>query len=191
MVFVFDLDDTICETDSYSKQYIKNFIKANKLKYKQIANTARFAERYFDWDKAIAIKWYKRYGDEMMLNFPIKTETKNFLNKLQAGGHKIIIATARARDWHTAPKHITQQWLKNNNIKYNKIYIGRIDKENICNENHADIFVDDDINILTRVANSTNTKVFLKTTNYNKNLTVPKNVIRIKSLSDMLKFIDI
>lgn len=30
MVFVFDLDDTICETDKYSEKYILNFFKTHK-----------------------------------------------------------------------------------------------------------------------------------------------------------------
>ena len=27
MIFVFDLDDTVCDTDSYSEYYILNYIK--------------------------------------------------------------------------------------------------------------------------------------------------------------------
>lgn len=36
MTFVFDLDDTICETDKYSEKYILNFFKINHLPYKLI-----------------------------------------------------------------------------------------------------------------------------------------------------------
>ena len=37
MIFVFDLDDTLCDTDLYSEYYIKEYIKKNNLPYKQIA----------------------------------------------------------------------------------------------------------------------------------------------------------
>ena len=45
MVFVFDLDDTLSETDAYSEKYINEFMKKNNLPYKQIAKDVRFAEK--------------------------------------------------------------------------------------------------------------------------------------------------
>lgn len=189
MIFVFDLDDTICDTDGYSEKYIKNFIKKNNLPYKQIAKNVRFAEAKFDWDEKTAIKWYKEFGDEMMAEFPCKKGAKELLNLLHDAGHKIIIATARATDWHTNPEDITIKWLKDNNIKYDKIYIGRIDKENICKDENADVFIDDDIKITTKVAETfanQNKFVYLSTTNYNKNLECPSGVKRVKNFGEFI-----
>ena len=56
MVFVFDLDDTLSETDLYSEKYISEFINKNNLPYKQIAKDVRFAERKFDWSTETALK---------------------------------------------------------------------------------------------------------------------------------------
>ena len=190
MIFVFDLDDTVCETDSYSEKYILNFFRENKWPYKQIATTVRYAEKKFDWDHDIALKWYKEYGDQMMLEFPCKPNAISTINSLYESGHTIIIATARATDWHTNPEEITRKWLKNNGIKYNKLYIGRFDKEEICKEVNADIFIDDDINITERVANyfntSPNKRTFLMNTDYNKSLKESENVIRVKDFKDFL-----
>ena len=79
MIFVFDLDDTICETDLYSEKYIKKFIKENNLPYKQVAKNVRFAESKFDWNMDAALKWYKKYGDDMMAEFPCKKNAVKFL----------------------------------------------------------------------------------------------------------------
>lgn len=131
MVFVFDLDDTVCDTDGYSEEYILNFFKTHKYPYKQIAKNVRFAEAKFDWTREVANEWYLKYGDEMMSNFPCKNNAVEVINKLYGLGHKIVIATARANDWHTDPVGITKDWLAKVGLKYHKIYIGRIDKEKI------------------------------------------------------------
>ena len=104
MNFVFDLDDTLCNTAGLSFKYIKQFFSTHNLPYKQIKDVSRFAEGYFDWDIETAKNWYKKYGDEMMLNFDIDKNVKPFFDKLLKLNHKVIICTARARDWHSAPK---------------------------------------------------------------------------------------
>jgi len=192
MIFVFDLDDTVVDTDGYSEKYISNFIKEYNLPYKKISDFERFAEKKFDWNKETALKWYKEYGDDMMLEFPCIENAKEVINGLYDGGHKIVIATARATDWHKDPEGITKQWLKNNGIKYHKLYIGRIDKEKICEEENADVFLDDDIKITGRVSSyfkGSNRKGMscLFTTAYNRNLQVDNGVVRINDFDDFME----
>ena len=55
MIFVFDLDDTVCDTDGYSEKFINEFIKKHNLPYKQIAKDVRFAEMKFDWSHEEAL----------------------------------------------------------------------------------------------------------------------------------------
>ena len=195
MVFVFDLDDTICDTDKFSEFYIRRFFQKHNLPYKQIANNVRFAEKKFNWDIETALKWYKTYGDKMMLEFPCKDNAVKIINSLHNNGHKIVIATARATDWHTEPEKITLEWLAKQDIKYDKIYIGRIDKEKICEEVNADIFIDDDLKITQRVAeyfkDKRNKHAFLYTTDYNKNLPLPNEVERILDFNDFAKKLEI
>ncbi len=196
MIIVFDLDDTLCDTDKHSEKYMLKFFKQHKLPYKQVAKNVRFAEQKFDWDTETAIEWYKTYGDEMMLKFPISKSMVKLINKLYNANNKIIIATARANDWHTDPEGVTLSWLKNNGIKYHKIYIGRLDKEKICETENADIFIDDDIKITSRVAeyfktlNQPNKKVYLTTTGYNRTLPTPQGVERVKSVKKFLKSVN-
>ena len=196
MVFVIDLDDTICDTDGYSEKYIREFIEKHKLPYKQIATNVRFAERKFDWDTESANQWYKKFGDKMMSEFPCKENACKFLQEIKYAGHKIVIATARATDWHSKPKEVTIKWLADNKIPYDKIYIGRFDKEKICEEVNADVFIDDDMSIVERVANyfannGGNKQTFLITTNYNKTLSTPNGVIRVKDFDDLQNYLKV
>ena len=137
----------------------------------------------------------KTYGDEMMLHFPCKNNATEVINFLHEKGHKIVIATARSTNWHTKPKEITLEWLKINNIPFDKFYYARNDKEQICIEEKVDVFVDDDITITAKVAeqfaNQPNKYVFLPTTNYNKDLKENENVIRINSLNDIIKILNL
>lgn len=187
MVIVFDLDDTVVDTDGYSEKYILNFIKENNLPYKLVNKVARFAEKKFDWDNETALSWYKEYGDNMMLEFPLRAGAKDVINELYDLGHIVVIATARATDWHKDPEGITKRWLENNGLRYSKLYIGRIDKEKICEEENADIFIDDDIKITNRVAeyfSKTNGKACLFNTDYNKELEVNSSVIRVNNFKE-------
>jgi uncharacterized HAD superfamily protein len=200
MIFVFDLDDTICATDEYSQKYIANFFVKHNLPYKKISDSERYAEAYFDWDRLTALKWYKEFGDQMALEFPCKSHAKHVINSLYDAGHTIINSTARATDWHTEPEKITLEWLKQNGIKYTKIYIGREDKEKVCEKENADVFIDDDIAITSRVAEyfasknsncgkgspSCGGKVFLTNTAYNANLVPAPGVVRVNNLQEML-----
>ena len=194
MRFVFDLDDTVCDTDSYSEEYILNFISENNLPYKKIANSVRFAERKFDWDMEYALNWYKEYGDEMMLNFPCKIGAKELINELYDLGHRIVIATARSDDWHKEPVSVTNEWLKKEGIRYHKLYVGRIDKEKICEDEGANFFIDDDIKITKRVADYFREcsdrfgKSFIMNTLYNSSLEIDENVCRVH---DFFEFKDI
>ena len=125
----------------------------------------------------------------------IYCEDLRFLQSIHKARHKIVIATARATDWHTQPKEVTLKWLADNKIPYDKIYIGRIDKEKICEEVNADFFIDDDLAVVGKVANyfasiGGNKQAFLSTTNYNKDLSVPSGVVRVKDFDDLAKRID-
>lgn len=190
MIFVFDIDDTISDTDAYSEYYIAKFFADNNLPFKQIKKVSRFAEGKFDWDMDTALKWYKKFGDQMMLEFPTKPGAVETVNKLHSMGHRIILATARADNWHTNPQEITAQWVKNKGIMCDRLYVGRDDKEQICIEEEADLFVDDDIKICSAVLeHSKKTTPLLMSTAYNSALEKPENLKTISNLSEVLKFV--
>ena len=193
MVFVFEIGDTICETNLFSEEYILNYFKENNLPYKKVNNITRFAEQKFDWDSKTANAWYKTYGDDMLLKIPIKQNSKEIINTLKMKGHTIILATARGDDWHSDPKTATKEWLKINKIEYDKLFVGRRDKEVICEEENADFFIDDDINIALQVVDynkDRNIKVFVATSDYNKNVKLQPSLQRLNDLKELLDLVD-
>ena len=190
MVFVFDLDDTISLTDRYSEMYINEFFINYKFRYKQIAKQARFAEQLFDWDDETARFWYKEFGDEMMLEFPAKAGAVSTINGLHDAGHRIVIATKRSKTWHTDPVGVTKRWLRDIGIKYDKLYIGDIDKLQVCDKECADVFVDDDlteVKTILKLLGGTGTRVFLASSDYNKTKPTPLGVERLDRMNDLPK----
>lgn len=189
MVFVFDLDDTICDTDAFSEKYMLEFFAKHNMPYKKITDKVRYAEQKFSWDAETAIAWYKEFGDDLLVKLPCKNGTKEFLNKIHDLGHKIVIATARNDNWHKNPVECTFTWLANNKIPYDEVYIGVSNKEDICEKVNADFFVDDDLSIVENVANYFNNaqkgKAFLITTDFNEELEVPKFAERILNFKEL------
>lgn len=191
MIFVIDIDDTISETDAYSEMYISKFFEENNLPYKLVQKVTRFAEAKFDWSTETALLWYKQFGDQMMLEFPCKAGAVETINSWFDAGHKIILATARATDWHTDPETTTKKWLSNIGLKYHKIYLNLKTKEQICKEENADIFVDDDLTHCEKVLSlNSKTKPYLITTAFNKNFETPKGVTRVDSLVELSKVLE-
>lgn len=190
MIFVIDVDDTICDSDGFSEYYIERFFSEHNLPYKLVNKVSRFAEGKFDWDMQTANAWYKKYGDEMMLNFPPKPNAIETMNYLYDAGHTIIYATARANDWHTDPEAITKNWFQKHKIKYSKLYIGVKDKTQICKDFDADFFVDDDIKLCEEVSKfSGKTTAILMQTEYNNLQPKPENIKTISSLSELINII--
>lgn len=188
MVFVFDIDDTISETDAYSEYYITRFLKENNLPYVKVRDNTRYAEAKFSWDGATALKWYKCFGDEMMREFPCKQYAREVVNTLHDMGHKVVIATARSKTWHDDPLGVTTDWLEKQHIKYDKLYVGRSDKENICQIENADYFLDDDVELCTKVANlNSKTKSLLFNTDYNKTVEISPKITRVNSFLEVPK----
>ena len=190
MTFVFDIDDTISDTAGYSEKYIEQFFIEHNVPYKKTNQISRFAEAKFDWDEQQAIRWYKVYGDEMALEFPCIEGAKELINKLFDDGHRIIIATARETVWHNTPVLVTKLWLQKNKIKYSKLYTGRIDKEQICEDENADFFMDDDLKITAKVASHFAEKgktiqSMLATTAFNKDKTPGEGVLRIQNFAQL------
>ena len=67
------------------------------------------------------------------------------IKKLQEEGNEIILITARDYEEFSSPYELTKQFLKDNNICYDKLYVGIKEKGRFCKENGIYVLVDDSI----------------------------------------------
>ena len=101
----------------------------------------------FNWNQEQADKFWNKYIIKYFKETPVRTFAPEVIEKLKQEGHKIILITAR--DDYGMPtehlgeeQHITKEWLKRNNIKYDKI-IFETKKLEPCKENQIDVMIED------------------------------------------------
>lgn len=111
---------------------------------------------------------------------------------LKKEGYTIVIITARPANKYITLYNQTIKWLDKNGIIYDYIYFGNKDKHaTILSElTHIRYIIEDNSYVANSIA-KWGYNVFLLTNKYNKDIKLEKNVIRINSLSDVIKEIGV
>ena len=154
-----DIDDTMT--------FIKDdLLKAACLYDKTLGNTGIPVEdRYyigkrFNWNKDEYRYFMGEVRKDVVMNAKLRPGLIEILTKLRELGHKTIIITARTNYYYKDPYNMTIEWLKKENIPYDKLILGSINKKKDCINEKIDIFLDDDINNCLKV-NETGIKTFI------------------------------
>ena len=128
----------------------------------------------------VAIKEY--------INIPARKFADEVTAKLKEEGHEIFIVTARTNNLsytdisaEEMKKHV-QNWLKENNIVYDKIVWTKKEKLSACKENQIDVLVEDKPSNIKQVASIIPVMVYDH--RYNADIE-GKNIIRVFSWYDI------
>lgn len=114
----------------------------------------------FNWNKDEYRYFMGEVRKAVVMNAKLRPGLIEILTKLRELGHKIIIITARTNYYYKDPYNMTIDWLKKENIPYDKLILGSINKKKDCINEKIDIFLDDDINNCLKV-NETGIKTFI------------------------------
>lgn len=129
MVIGIDIDDTITETTKNIKKYL-----------------AEFAPGYLDYHD-LPLKRYeefmRRYVDIIMETDSLRSGVKEFFDYCYSKKYKIIIITARNKRYTNHSFEITEEYLKKNDLKYDKIIFEQTEKGSAAFLNHVELFIDD------------------------------------------------
>lgn len=90
------------------------------------------------------LEFAKKYYDKVIPNTPFKPKVAEYIDKIKALGHEIIVITARDKTLYTDEYKTTIEELKNNNIHCDKL-ICDFDKAKVCKIEKIDLFIDDSI----------------------------------------------
>ena len=113
------------------------------MKYNYInKNTNKFSEM-LDWPEEEYIKFWFENADKMLTVAKPRKNSVKVLSKLREEGHKIIIVTARTKQWHKDPYKLSVDWLNKNGIEYDELFVGYEDKSQISFDKKIDLFIDD------------------------------------------------
>lgn len=139
-----DIDNVISDYDNY---FIKECLLHDKtLRNNGIVNIySSDIFGMFDWTPEEADLFYKNNAERIATNLTLIYHSKEYIDKLKADGHKIIIITARDNGDYSDPHTLTRTWLSNNHIYYDELIITKYlcDKLEKCLENNIHLMIDD------------------------------------------------
>ena len=170
-----DIDDTINNLhDILIKKGIE-FNKKEKINFK-INPSQWHWDKAFGWDDQTAKKFLDENIENIYLKVGIKENAAEVINRLHTEGNRIIIITARGLEYgENNIYQISEKWLKEKNINFDKLIVNARDKARTCVENEIDIFIDDNADFCKGVSQN-GTKVFMFNSPYNQNETEYKRV---------------
>lgn len=182
MKVAIDIDDTLNEMHlqmlKYGQKYDNEYLNGKHLKNPDGYDTIDM----FSWSAVTDLRFWKRYVDEISSTVSAKPFAKEITHKLKEAGHEIYIITARNNLWYGNAYDKSKAWLDKNEIKYDKLIVGYLNKNIPLKNNNIDIFIDDKPANCIR-ATKLNIKIFIMDNVFNKEVSNEK-IIRIYNLEE-------
>lgn len=139
-----DIDDTI--TNSYQEifEQIGKYYNVNSYylieegyKYEDVSKDENNFPGYINFCRTIV--------EDLLKTVSVKHGAKEMIKKLHDEGNEIVLITARDYEEFSNPYDLTRQFLKENGIYYDKLYVGIKQKGRFCKANNIDVLVDDSV----------------------------------------------
>ena len=193
-ILCIDLDDTLSLTADTILKYAVNFdkIKLNRSgQLKKIENCEDYYyfARMLGWNREQLISFFDTCYIDYLQKIEVKPDASTIIKKIKNLGVKVYIVTSRREHENNKIMEITQKWLKQNEIPYDKVFVNVISKGELMQQINPTYFVDDSYKNCFDVSQVCgNTKVFLIETDFNKSIQV-KNILKVKNLKELYGFI--
>lgn len=145
--------------------------------------------------KTISYDAYRELKEQYRLSgvketFPADTQASFITKKLKEKGYSILIMTARPANKYPCLYKQTLNWLRKNKITFDGIYFEEKNKHSkIVSEIPHLKFMIEDNSFFANQIGQWGYKCFLLKNKYNENLKLGKNVVMIKELNEILKYI--
>lgn len=165
-----DIDNVI---SNFNEELLKEYLRHDKeLRNTGIVNkNAEYIRRgMFDWTEDEEKTFYKNNIERIVKKLDLKDSAKEYIDKLKNDGNEIYIITGRDNGEYLDPYNMTQEWLNNKNIYYDKLIFTNAykhDKYSACIENDIDIMIDDSKTMCENCRDN-GVKALLMDTPYNK-----------------------
>ena len=148
MIIGIDIDDTITDTYevmmNYAQEYTIEVLKREPLINETNSCTNHLYVQYLhNWKNGEDLEFLKEYYERIITEVRPKTLALKYLNKLHEQGHKIILITARWETDYTDIVGLTKEWLKRNNVPYDKLIVNAENKAIAAKQENIDVFIDD------------------------------------------------
>lgn len=181
-----DIDEVLTNDDDYILDFTSKYCYENNLKSFDNANLYEY--RKLNWNEDIINNYRNEYFLNYVKNEPTRRFASEVIKKLREDGHKIFIISARYKTVENGKidneniRDCTLDWLRKNDIEYDKAIFTKPPKVNEILENKIDIMIEDSpttINELEKIV-----KVLYYDTRYNRDIK-HENIIRVYSWYDI------
>ena len=151
-----DIDNVLSNFNEVLKeQYLKHDMEIGG---SGIVNKNVYIKHAFNWDEEYEKKFYLdniEYFASLLK--PIK-DCQKYIRKLKEEGNEIYIITGRDNGEYSDPYNMTVNWLKENNIYYDKLFLvdayNSNSKTEICLKYKIDVMIDDSRKVCKDITNS-------------------------------------
>lgn len=149
MIIGIDIDDTITDTYAYmfpySQKYTIEDLGKNIENIDRNCMTHMYATTFHKWSEKEEKEFLDKYYEATLKNVKPKLFAIEVINQLKEEGHTILLITARFPSDKFDVEKLTEKWLKDNRIDYDKLILNAQDKVKFAKDNQVDVFVDDSI----------------------------------------------
>lgn len=180
-----DIDDTITDSTKTVKKYIKKYDSYYSKDHKLINGLESIIRGFFDVEEARL--FFKDHCMEIGNEIKVKKNAKEVIDKLMRDGHEIVIITARSDKYYKDSDKYCADYLKRNNINYDKLVTKQTYKIETCKREKIDLMIDDAIDTVENLEKE-GIKSVLFTSELNKDKkTKVKRVNNWNQLYDYIK----
>lgn len=178
-----DIDNVL---SNFNEILLQQYLKHDKeLCGKGIVKKDAYIRDMFDWDKDYEEKFYKENIEYFATLFKPINKCDKYIKKLKNEGNEIYIITGRDNGEYSDPYNMTINWLRKNNIYYDKLILtnayNKHSKADICIKNNVDVMIDDSVGMCLNCINK-GVRALLMDTLYNRN---DKAIERVYSWEDI------
>ncbi len=183
MIIGIDIDDTIADTCeimlNYAQEYTVDVLKKEPILKEGSCNTHYYVQYLHDWKNGEDIEFLNESYEKIITETRPKTLAIKYLKKLHDDGHKIILITARWESDKFDVRKATEEWVKKNDIPYDKLIINAENKLIAAKQENVDLFIDDSFSNCQSVSQN-GIRTFLMDTRANAGLK-DENIERVFS----------
>ena len=138
-IIAIDIDDTI---NNFTELYFESAKEFDKtLRNTGVVNPDEWVTRRFDWSKEEIIQFKKKYRAFVHANAKVKENVTKVLKKLQHK-YEIWFVSARVKENFDLLFDGSLNWLKTNNIPFDKFFI-ETNKPEFLKDKNVAYFIDD------------------------------------------------
>lgn len=181
-----DIDGVLTDIERFILDYGTKYCIENNLPIN--INEGEYDEcKAFNWTEEQAIKFWNEYIVYYATKYKAREFASEIINKLKQEGHEIYLVTARndygvPKEYIGRMREFVTQWLKDNNICYDKIIYTEGTKLPYCVGNYIEIMVEDCPENIKDI--SMKLPVLCYDCQYNKNIE-GENITRVYSWYDV------